>query len=145
MKALLAAVILALCLYSQYEYSRRHSSIDDVKDDPDRFENVSFRSEGTVRDLVAGGGLANFTFTVMGDDIDTVYGGPVEVREGDYVIVFGTLFMKRGYLLVDRLHIYRDIRRLYALSVVGLVLFLIVFFRDWRLRWRDVEWRRRNA
>ena len=145
MKAILAAAILSLCLYSQYEYSRRHSSIDDVKEDPERFENVSFRSEGTVRDLVAGGGLTNFTFTVMGDDIEAVYGGPVEIEEGDYVIVFGTLFMKQGYLLVERLHIYRDIRRLYALSVVGLALFLAIFFRDWRLSWRNLEWRRRNA
>jgi hypothetical protein len=144
-KIILAAVILALCLYSQFEYSRRHSSIDDVKKDPDRFENVSFRSEGTVRNLVVEEGESRFGFIVMGDEIQAIYRGKTVIEEGDYVIVFGTLHMKQGFLLVDRLHIYRDIRRLYALSVVGLVLLLFVFFRDWSFSWRTFEWRWRNA
>jgi hypothetical protein len=145
MKIILAAVILALCFYSQFEYSRRHSSIDDVKKDPDRFENVSFRSEGTVRNLVVEGGEYRFGLIVMGDEIEAIYRGKTAIEEGDYVIVFGTLYMKQGFLLVDQLHIYRDIRRLYALSIVGLVLLLFVFFRDWNFSWRAFEWRWRNA
>jgi hypothetical protein len=148
MKIILAAVILALCFYSQYGYSRRHSSIDDVKKDPDRFENVGFRSEGTVRDLVTAYDEFReyrFNLIVMGDEIEAIYRGKTTIEEGDYVIVFGTLYMKQGFLLVDQLHIYRDIRRLYALSVVGLVLLLFVFFRDWRFSWRAFEWRWRNA
>ncbi|MBU7003980.1 MAG: hypothetical protein HXS50_00340 [Theionarchaea archaeon] len=145
MKIILAAVILALCFYSQYGYSKRHSSIDDVKKDPDRFENVSFRSEGTVRNLIVEGGEYRFGLTVMGDEIEAIYRGKTAIEGGDYVIVFGTLYMKQGFLLVDRLHIYRDIRRLYAFSVVGLILLLFVFFRDWRFYRRALEWRWRNA
>ena len=145
LKITLALVILALCLYSQYGYNKRHSSIDDVKEDPERFENVSFRSEGTVRDLVVEDGLYRFTLVVMGDEIEALYVGPPEVQEDDYVIVYGTLYMKQGYLSVERLHIYQDIRRLYALSVVGLVLLLYLFFRGWSFSWRNFEWRWRNA
>jgi hypothetical protein len=53
--------------------------------------------------------------------------------------------MKQGFLLVDTLHVYQDIRRLYALSVVGLILLLFVFFRDWRFYGPAFEWRWRNA
>jgi hypothetical protein len=145
MKIILAAVILALCIYSQYEYGRRHSSIDDVKKDPDRFENVSFRSEGTVRNLAIEEGESRFNLTVMGDEIEAIYSGQTGIEEGDYVIVFGTLYMKQGFLFVDRLHVYQDIRRLYALSVAGLVLLLFVFFRDWCFSWGAFEWGWRNA
>jgi hypothetical protein len=145
LRVILVAAILALCFYSHYEYTKRHSSIPQIKDDPQRYENVSFRSEGSVKDLRTEDGLTRFSFVVMGDDIEALYQGPIELREGDYVIVYGALHMTKGYLLVEKLHIYRDIRRLYALSVVGVVALMILFLRDWRFNIACFEWRRRVA
>ncbi len=144
LKIILIVVILALCFYSQHEYSKRHSSIPDIKEDPDRYENVSFRSEGVVENVRVDGGL-KFTIVVMGDPIDAIYPNEKKLEGGDYVIVYGILHMKSGYLEVTDLHIYKDIRRLYVLSVVGLGLLLFLFFRDWRFSADRFEWRHRYA
>jgi hypothetical protein len=133
LRVTLAVAILVLCFYSDYEYSQRHSSIPQIKDDPDRYENVSFRDEGAATNVRGTDEETRFTLMVRGDTIDAVYPRKSAVKEGDHVIVLGTLHMKSGYLLVSRLHVYRDIRRLYALSFVGLGLLLALFFRDWRL------------
>ena len=150
LRTALIIAIIALCVYSHYEYSKRHSSIGEIKDDPDRYENVSFRSEGRARDVVListspSNVTSEFTLVVMGEDIRAVYPKSGSVEEGDYVIVYGVLHMKSGYLKVEQLHVYRDIRRLYALSVVGLVFVAYLFLGEWKFHLRGSEWRRRNA
>jgi len=141
-KLILLILILGLCLYSHYEYGRRHSSIPEIKEEPDRFENVSFRSEGRARNVSVATGTS-FTLVVMGDSIEAFYDRPANVKDGDHVIVYGILHMKRGYLQVTQMHVYKDIRRLYALSVVGLVVLLYYFLRDWKVD--RLQWRRRHA
>ncbi len=143
LKAVLILIILSLCLYSHYEYGKRHSSVDEIKKDPVRYENVSFRSEGTIRDLNPKNGT--FTLLTMGDEITAVYGGGKELMEGQYVIVYGTLYSERAYLDVNKIHVYRDTRRLYALSFVGLGAILVLFLREWKPDLSSMEWRRRNA
>ncbi len=142
LKAILLTSILGLCLYSDREYGRMHSSIPEIKEEPERFENVSFRSEGTARN-VSVSAATTFTLVVMGDRIQAFYDRPFKLREGDHVIVYGVLHMTEGYLRVTRLHVYKNIPRLYALSVAGLFVVIWLFFRDWRLQ--RLEWRRRHA
>ena len=144
-RILLAAIILCLCLYSQVEYSKRHSSIPAVIEDPDRYENVSFRSEGRAEEVHRWDEVTEFELVAMGDRIHARYEGEFDLKTGDYVIVYGTLHMKDGYLSVTQLHVYKDIRRLYALSFAGLALLLVLFLRDWRLSLRPFEWRWRHA
>lgn len=139
---ILLVSILSLCLYSQHEYGRRHSSIPEIEEEPDRFENVSFRSEGRARNVTVAQGTS-FALAVMGDAIPAFYDRPIRLKDGDHVIVYGILHMKKGYLQVTQMHIYKDIPRLYALSAVGLVVLLCTFLRDWRFE--RLEWRRRIA
>jgi hypothetical protein len=144
-RAFLGAIILSLCVYSQVEYSRRHSSIPEIIDDPDRFENVTFRSEGRAENVTFVDGSTRFQLIVMGDSIQARYPGTFDLDNGDHVIVYGILHMKEGFLSVAQLHVYQDIRRLYVLSFVGLALVLFLFLRDWRLSIRPFEWRWRHA
>jgi hypothetical protein len=144
-RVLLAATILSLCIYSQVEYSRRHSSIPEIIDDPDRFENVSFRSEGRAENVTFAGGSTRFELIVMGDSIRARYPGTFDLENGDHVIVYGILHMKEGFLSVTQLHVYQDIRRLYVLSFAGLALIVFLFLKDWRLSLRPFEWRWRHA
>lgn len=141
-KLILLASILGLCLYSQHEYGKRHSSIPEIEEEPDRFENVSFRSEGRARNVTVGQ-TTSFALVVMGDSIDAFYDRTVRLKDGDRVIVYGILHMKKGYLQVTQMHIYKDIRRLYVLSAVGLVVVLYLFLRDWTVD--RLQWRRRLA
>lgn len=143
-EAIILSCIISLCLYSHVEYGKRHSSIPDVDKDPGRYENVSFRSEGTVMNISAGP-TTNFTFVTMGDRIDAVYSGGERLEEGDYAIVYGVLHPLSGYLEVTKMHVYADIRRLYALSLLGLGLLLWLFLRNWRFSFSELIWRDRDA
>ncbi len=140
----MTAAILALCIYSSYEYSRRHSSVPQIIADPERYENVTFRSEGRVADVRIEN-ETRFTMVIMGDSIDAIYPKPTTLKDDDYIIVYGILHMKSGYLAVTKFHIYKDIRRLYALSITGLALALLLFFRDWKLSFRGLSRRHTDA
>ncbi len=144
-RAFLASIILSLCIYSDIEYSRHHSSIPEIIDDPDRFENVTFRSEGRAENVTFFDGSTSFKLIVMGDSIQARYPKRSGLDSGDHVIVYGILHMREGFLSVTKLHVYQDIRRLYVLSFAGLALMLFLFLRDWRLSLRPLEWRWRRA
>jgi len=140
----IALSLLVLCLYSQFGYTKRHSSISQIRERPERYENVSFRSEGRVNDVRLGP-ETRFRLLVMGESVEAIYPKRFELRDGDYVIVYGELHMTKGYLLVTKLHVYRNILRLYVLSFVGLGAVVLLFLRDWSLDPAALLWRRRNA
>ena len=141
---LLTTILFSLCLYAHYGYTKRHSSITQVQAQPERYENVTFTGEGRAVQ-VRYANLTTFTLRTLGETIKAVYAGRVSIPEGSHVFVMGTLRTKEGYLLVTRIHIYRNILRLYLLSALGGSLALLIFLRDWRLDLKRLEWRRKNA
>jgi len=140
----LSLLLTTFCVYAHRGYSKRHSSISQIRAEPDRYENVSFRGEGRAIQVRITNSTS-FTLRTLGEQIRVVYPGRVAIQNGSHVFVQGLLRTSRGYLEATKIHVYRNILRLYLLSIVGGCAALFLFLRDWRFSTRELKWVTRHA
>jgi hypothetical protein len=107
---------------------------------PDRYDGrrIEVANETIVQDIFADG----FTIRYLGH-IVTVKGDTTGVKKGEFLSLV-IVFHKEGWLELEKFHIAIYRRWKIWVSVLPVILFAILFFRQYRFDVRHLQWQERR-
>lgn len=129
-----AAIALIALMYYSYEYhDRYYPSATDFLKDPVKYDGRITEQQGRI------GNITNESFVAFfGEDSVLVKYPNVEKPKYGFLTFVG-YYKKEGYIEAKEIrhNNYNDGK--YIFSVVGMIIFLFIFFREWKITSRGFE------
>ncbi len=131
---LIAALLLAGMMYYSYaEHDRYYPSISDFAKNPEKYDGMITEHQMQVYNITNESFMARF-----GDDSILVKYQNAQKPKFGMLTVLG-YYKKEGYIQAIKIRYNNYNNGKYILSVFGLFLFLIIFFREWKITLRGFE------
>jgi len=125
---MIAAIALIALMYYSYEYhDRYYPSVTDFLKDPARFDGRITEQHGPI------GNITNESFAAFfGEDSVLVKYSHIEKPKYGFLTFVG-YYKKEGYIEAKEIRYNNYNNGKYIFSVVGLIIFLFIFFREWKI------------
>jgi hypothetical protein len=128
-------VLLVVCIDSYNYFNNKYPSVRSFNRTPQAFDGVRIEKVGRMRDL------QNNTFTLLvGQEPIKIRTNSIDIKQvkNGYVIVNG-VYRKEGYIEMTDIQYSPNHYLKYIISLVGLFITLVYFFREWKFDFKEIR------
>tara|TARA_Y100000310_G_scaffold202322_1_gene202456 strand:- start:474 stop:893 length:420 start_codon:yes stop_codon:yes gene_type:complete len=125
--------LVLLSIFSLTQYDNYYPSIKDLNENPERYDQLLTEQYGRIKEFREDGFIllsGNEEILVKTKNIRNPIQGSLSI--------LGT-FHKEGFIELNNIHYFDYNNSKYVVSVIGLIIFLFIFFKEWKITSRGFK------
>jgi|SRR3989344_2101411 len=126
--------LLFLSIFSLTNYNHYYPSIKNFNDNPEKYEGITTEQHGVIKEI----NKNEFIFSIGNQDILVKSDFEIRKPKQGSVDIIG-VFRKEGFIELKDIHYFDYNNSKYLTSVIGLIIFLFIFFKEWKLTFRGFK------
>ncbi len=128
--------LILMSIFSLTNYNNYYPSIKDLNENPSRYDGILTEQYGLIKEI-----KEDSFILVSGDSRILVKANNIREPTQGSVNILG-VFNKESFIELKNIH-YSDYNNTkYLVSIMGLIMFLFIFFREWRITFRGFKYAR---
>ncbi len=130
--------LVLLSIYSLTQYNDYYPSAKDLNENPEKYHGILTEQYGRIKEL-----NEDSFVLLLGDSEILVKFNNEKIRmpiQGTISIL--GIYNKEGFIELKDIHYFDYNNTKYLASIIGLIMFLFIFFREWKLTSRGFKYAR---
>ncbi|MBI2663179.1 hypothetical protein HYX15_01465 [Candidatus Woesearchaeota archaeon] len=128
--------LILMSIFSLTQYNNYFPAIKDLEKYPEKYDGVLTEQYGKIEEIREDGFIL-----ALGNE--KIFVKSANVRKPIYgtVSVVG-IFHKEGFIELKDIHYFDYNTTKYVISIIGLIIFLVIFFKEWKITSRGFKYAR---
>tara|TARA_Y100000310_G_scaffold343159_1_gene449524 strand:- start:39617 stop:40036 length:420 start_codon:yes stop_codon:yes gene_type:complete len=125
--------LILLSIYGLTQHDEYYPTIQDLKNNPEKYHNWLIEESGTVKNIQNG----EFILVLGNEEILVKNTNIRQPKQGSISLI--GIFNKEGFIELQKIQYFDYNHYKYWISIIGLFIFLFIFLKEWKLTKRGFE------
>ena len=125
--------LILLSMFSLTQYNDYYPSVKDFNENPEKYDQLLTEQYGRIKEFREEGFIL-----LLGDEEILVKSKSIRKPIQGTLSILGT-FHKEGFIELHDFHYFDYNNSKYVISIIGLIMFLFIFFKEWKITSRGFK------